>query len=172
MLPFMQFRSFVWPKNPEKLSVALARDLKEFSVPFHAAVVQDFGEKKRIVSGEGEFTGERCFQVYRQLQALFVDGQDGLLILPGFSPMNAKPVSLSYSAAKRPALLRYQFAFWVLEDNLQDAFAPRVVLVGEQQRNLWDIANAYHTSVELLLPLNPHLRWLSCLTPGELVFLP
>lgn len=176
MVSLMKFRDFVWTKNPEKLSISIARDIKEFEIPYDSAVMQDYGTKKRIISGEGEFVGERCIKTYEALSALFEDGKSGVLKLPDLPILLAKPVSLSYIATAKPNVLRYQFLFW------EDFSQPVPLSTGnpfrlhytvtEDGESLWSIANQEHVAIESLLQLNPQINWPSYLTAGQKVVLP
>lgn len=176
MVSLMKFKDFVWTKNPEKLSVSIKRDVKELQIPFYGAIMQDYGAKKRVISGEGEFVGDQCLQTYKALSALFEEGNSGVLKLPDLPALIAKPISLSYVATTRPNVLRYQFMFW--EDLSKPLPIPEVnpyrlhYTVKEDGENLWYIANEEHTTVEELLQLNPQMKWPSCLIAGEQVILP
>lgn len=176
MVPLMKFKDFVWSKNPETLSISVTRDIKELSIPFYGSMMQDYGENKRIIKGEGEFSGKRCMDTYQKLAALFERGESGVLLLPNFSPLVAKPISLSYMAVTRPDVLRYQFTFW--EDSKGTVAVPETsqfhmhITVKEDGENLWTIAQKEHTTVEELLRLNPHIAWPSYLTEGLQVTLP
>ena len=112
MVSLMRFKDFIWSKNPETLDISITRDIKELSIPFHGSVMQDYGEQKRIIKGEGVFSGKRCMETYQKLAALFESGESGVLLLPNFPALIAKPVSLSYVAVTRPDILRYRFVFW------------------------------------------------------------
>ena len=82
MVPLMKFKDFIWSKNPETLDISITRDIKELPIPFHGSVMQDYGEQKRIIKGEGEFSGKRCMETYQKLAALFESGESGVLLLP------------------------------------------------------------------------------------------
>lgn len=175
MFSLMQFKDFVWTKNPEKLSVSVTRDIKELEVPFYGAVMQDYGAKKRVISGEGEFSGKQCMQTYKALSDLFQDGGSGVLRLPNLPALVVKPISLSYVATTRPDVLRYKFLFW---EDLNESLPASdnnpfrfYVTVKEDGESLWSIANQEHTTVEELVRLNPHIIWPSYLTAGERVVL-
>ena len=115
-------------------------------------------------------------ETYQKLAALFESGESGVLLLPNFPALIAKPVSLSYVAVTRPDILRYQFVFW--EDSRNSVAAPETsqfcihVTVKEDGENVWTIAQKEHTTVEELLRLNPHIVWPSYLTKGMQVTLP
>ena len=106
MVPLMRFKDFIWSKNPETFNISITRDIKELSIPFYGSVMQDYGEQKRIIKGEGEFSGKRCMETYPKLAALFASGESGVLLLPNFPALIAKPVSLSYMTVNRPDILR------------------------------------------------------------------
>ncbi len=176
MVSLMQFKNFIWTKNPEKLSVSVTRDMKELEIPFYGAVMQDYGAKKRIISGEGEFCGPQCMHTYQALSALFQQGGSGILKLPDLPALIAKPVSLSYEATTSPHVLRYKFLFWEDLAKPSPVFNGNAfrfsVLVKDDGESLWSIANREHTTVEELVRLNPQIRWPSYLHAGERVILP
>ena len=115
-------------------------------------------------------------ETYQKLAALFESGESGVLLLPNFPALIAKPVSLSYVAVTRPDILRYRFVFW--EDSRNSVAVPETsqfrmhVTVKEDGENLWTIAQKEYTTVEELLQLNPHIVWPSYLTEGLQVTLP
>ena len=64
-LPAMRFKGFSWPKNPGKLKMETQRDLKEHTLPYAGSLVQDYGRKRRKISGEGVFLGRRRWPLFR-----------------------------------------------------------------------------------------------------------
>lgn len=173
MLQRMQFRDFVWPKNPETLKVVTARELKTLNVPFELPLLQDFGRKKRVITGQGEFVGTQYMEWYGKLETLFAAGESGVLILPQGEPVVAKPVQLTYEAARREELVRYQFTFWEERESVPETAVHKAfVTVKETGESLWSIANRVRTTVERLVACNQQLAWCSYLTAGERVYLP
>ena len=68
MVPLMRFKDFIWSKNPETFNISITRDIKELSIPFYGSVMQDYGEQKRIIKGEGEFSGNVVWKHIRSWQ--------------------------------------------------------------------------------------------------------
>lgn len=169
----MKYKSFQWPHNPAKLSVTNERNIKELRVPFSNGVLQDYGGKKRVVTGEGEFNGSDCFTVYQQLLSLFTAGGSGLLSLPGVEPFMAVPVTLEQIGRALPNSVAYRFVFWE-DQSLQPEAAqkPHRCHVCTQGENLWQIAADEGTTVNVLVALNPQIQWPNMLREGEKVVLP
>ena len=51
----MKYGEYVWPHNPEHLTVSCRRAVRELQAPFAGSILQDYGVQKRVVEGEGEF---------------------------------------------------------------------------------------------------------------------
>ena len=78
----MQFREFVWPKNPSELRVEPRRHWVEFLIPSGKTIHQDFGDIGRKITGEGAFVGEDALAQYAALEEVFRAGGGGTLRLP------------------------------------------------------------------------------------------
>lgn len=172
-LQMMKFKNFQWPQNPAELHAARERNIRELRIPFMGGILQDYGRKKRVITGAGEFNGSRCLSEYQQLEALFAAGGSGLLSLPGAEPFMATLVSLEKIEKPMPNCVTYRFVFWedqsaaVTAQTSQHSFH-----ICEKDENLWQIAAAYATTVEKLTALNPQIPWPNQLEEGERVILP
>ena len=107
----MRFRDFTWPHNPTALTLALERNVKETALPYRGSRLEDLGEAKRRITGEGYFTGEDCGKQWRQLQAVFRRGGPGSLQLPGQEPFLAVMDSLKLLG--RPGGGPHPLQLWV-----------------------------------------------------------
>ena len=97
-----------------------------------------------------------------------------MLALPNFTPFPARFVSLKLTGLAEPNLLHYRFEF--REDN-GAAEQEESGFSGEEYtasagENLWEIAERFGTTVEILLERNPAVRWPNWLEEGEKVALP
>lgn len=170
----MKFRTYQWPHNPETIVVERQREWKELKTPFAANTAQDFGCGGRVVTGEGEFFGSDCAKDFQDLERLLEEGKTGLLALPNFTPFPARFVSLKLTRLAEPNLLHYRFEF--REDN-GAAEQEESGFSGEEYtasagENLWEIAERFGTTAEILLERNPAVRWPNWLEEGEKVALP
>lgn len=171
-LQIMKFKNFQWPQNPAELHVARERDIRELRMPFLGGTLQDYGRKKRVVTGAGEFNGSRCLSSYQQLESLFAAGGSGLLSLPGAEPFMATLVSLEKIERSLPNCIAYRFVFW--EDQSAAAaieMTKHSFHICEKNEDLWQIATANGTTVEKLTALNPQIPWPNQLEEGERVIL-
>ncbi len=173
-LPAMRFKGFSWPKNPGKLKMETQRDLKEHTLPYAGSLVQDYGRKRRKISGEGVFLGEKALASFQELSALLEQGGSGLLILPEFPAMMATLVKLELVGETTPHAVRYSFEFW---EDLASGAEGTVLGTGRSHRcqegeDVWTIANRYRTQAEVVLAVNPQIQWPNFLREGEVVHLP
>lgn len=173
-LPAMRFKGFSWPKNPGKLQIETQRDLKEHTLPYAGSLMQDYGRKRRKVSGEGVFLGEEALASFQELSAFLEQGGSGLLILPELPAMTAALVKLELVGETTPNAVRYCFEFW--EDLSASGEGARAG-TGRSYRckegeDVWVIANRYRTQAEAVLAVNPQIQWPNFLREGEVVNLP
>ncbi len=63
----MQYKNYIWTHNPKNIEILSNRDVKENTLPYFGSVFQDYGRKKRIVKGIGEFFGSDCLSQYNTL---------------------------------------------------------------------------------------------------------
>lgn len=173
-LPAMRFKNFSWPKNPHKLQISSQREIKEFFLPFLHSSFQDFGAKRRKISGEGVFLGPQAAEQFQQLSSLLAEGGSGVLALPALPPLSAALVRLDLLADPSPNAVRYSFEF--LEDSCASSALPadldRPCYLAAPGENVWEIANRFHTSYATLLTLNPQLQWPNYFLTQERVVLP
>ena len=170
----MRFRDYVWPQNPETVTVARKKELGSYRVPGAGNIVQDLGCAGRTVSGSGRFTGQDCAGEFEKLAAAFAEEGPGLLCLPGFQPFPAVFASLSMKGEGGPDSLNYEFAFE--EDSSEKAeesvvaFQRSVLCSGGE--TLWELAALYGSDVDSLLAANPGIEWPNNLPAGTEVAIP
>lgn len=164
------FGSFVWPCGPRTLQVRRQRDIKELRLPRAGCVLQDFGPLRRVVSGEGEFSGAHFQEEFAPLLMMYRQGEAALLRLPGEKPFFARLQALDCSRGPFSDLLHYSFVFWEegSGEPVQGLPSEPVHTVTEGE-TLWGIASVYGTTADTLLSANPHLRRPDRLVPGERV---
>jgi hypothetical protein len=143
-------------------------------VPYCGGILQDYGCKRRVVAGEGEFNGINCLSDYQRLEAVFSAGGSGLLSLPNVEPFMATLISLELIGKAQPNCVAYRFVFWE-DQNIktnQTQSTQHHSYTCAQGENLWKIAAENGTTVANLIQLNPQIKWPNQLNEGEQVVLP
>jgi hypothetical protein len=170
----MRFGNYVWPQNPETVTVARKKALGSYRIPGAGDVVQDLGCAGRAVSGSGRFTGSDCLAEYGKLAEAFSEEGPGLLCLPGFRPFPAVFSSLSMKGESGPDCLRYEFAF--AEDSSEQTEESAVTIpkkvICSGGETLWELAAATGSDVDSLLAANPGIEWPNALPAGTEVAIP
>ena len=72
LLKPMRCKDYTWPHNPETYTVEYRRQVAAHKVPFGRYVMQDLGITYRILQGEGTFAGNRAYEQFQELAAVFV----------------------------------------------------------------------------------------------------
>ena len=163
----MAFKEYVWPRNPETLTVARRKNVGSYRIPHAGDTLQDLGGGSRAVSGAGVFTGPGCAEEFRKLAAAFSAEGPGPLLLPGMEPLSAVFSSLTRKEGTRPDCVAYEFTF------LEDGAAPDAVSVVSEhgtrvcgpQDTLFSLAAECGSDVDALSALNPTIEWPN--DPGE-----
>ena len=157
-LSAMRFKTFVWPHNPAKLRMDYAREVRELIVPYQSSVLQDLGQRRRVVWGTGEFYGETAYSDFIRLAPIFRDGGSGLLVLPGFDPMTAYFSKLELTQDPTPDCVQYSFTFLEQQSMKYAVKSGASRCTAASGDNLWTIASRFGTTLESLLALNPGIR--------------
>lgn len=190
MLSTMQFKNFVWPHNPRVYSIDYRREMALHKLPFGRYHLQNLGQTRRVMQGEGEFVGPDAYRDFKRLASLFYEETPGVLIHPIWQSAKAYFVELSLQEEPREDYVQYRFVFWECPEgssgtslNLlgnttsgaesgQGEAAPmqnvryHMVQKGE---SLWKIAGNYGLTVAALLQLNPQIKNPNLVHPGEQV---
>lgn len=159
-LDLMKYKNYTWHHNPSKINISSQRNIKEIIMPFSGAVFQDYGRRKRIVSGEGEFYGIDCIEQFNSLFSIFSQDSEGYLTLPGIQSFLALFHRLELLGETAPNVVTYKFEFWeVLNESDQNVKSwntnYHIVRNGE---TLWDIAQKYNLDITKLLKLNLEIK--------------
>ena len=170
----MEYGSYKWKFNPKKIEVTQERNIKEQIIPFFGNVFQDYGRKKKIVKGYGEFFGDDAIEQYNELYKVFELGSVEYLKVPKLTPFLAAFVSLSLVGESTPGFVKYEFEFWenVAEQNNNNLLVSVNYHIIKQGDTLWSIANLYSVSVNKLLNKNPQIKRPEELKVGQKVVLP
>ena len=163
----MSYKDYIWPRNPETVTVSRAKNIGKYPIPHAGNVLQDLGAGSRTVRGSGAFSGAGCAEEFQKLAAVFAEEGPGQLLLPGMAPFSAVFSSLTRKGDPRPDRIGYEFEFW------EDGSAPETESVVsdpktylcKQGDTLFSIAAFYGISVDTLQAYNPGIQWPN--SPGE-----
>ena len=107
----MQFKTFVWPENPESFRIRAVRN-PIYTVNEDQDYVYDgLGPLCRIISGKGVFCGEYAVENYNTMQVLMANGTAGELTHPLLGKMQAFLTGLEMDMEGREDFIVYSFTF-------------------------------------------------------------
>lgn len=178
----MKFKTFTWPHNPSTYHVTFQRVMAVNKVPFGKYSLQDLGVTRRVMEGEGVFTGSDAYRNFAKLAALFYEGTPGALVHPIWSTTSAYLVKLELEEAPRADYVKYSFTFWEnytgysgqsagTTTSTQTASSTSstqyyTVVKGD---TLWAIAQKYSTTVAAISALNPSLKNPNLIQVGQVL---
>ncbi len=174
----MKFKTFTWPHNPTIYSITFERVMAVNKVPFGRYYLQNLGLTRRIMRGEGEFTGPDAYHQFGQLASLFYDGTPGTLVHPIWDTTTAYLVNLRLEQEPRTDYVKYSFEFWECYNGYsgQSGAAAASTLSGGavyytvlQGDSLWKIAQTYSTTVSAIQALNPSLKNPNLIQVGQVL---
>lgn len=107
----MSFKDYTWEKPPESVTLSDSRIINNVTLPYIGEVPVEMGASKRVITGSGRFEGYEAYQQYERLRAVFMEGGEGKLTVPGFSIFMAIPYSLELTGKDGEEGLEYTFSF-------------------------------------------------------------
>lgn len=185
----MRYKNYTWPHNPRTYTIEYERKMAVHKVPFGRCHLQDLGLTRRIMRGEGEFTGEGAYAEFKRLATVFYDDGPGLLIHPVWQNANTFFVELSLKQEPREDYVRYTFTFWEqavqyntepqevkntgaaavsMKSSGQSAGQARYYTVVKGD-TLWGISVKYGMTLAALIALNPQIANPNLIYPGQQV---
>lgn len=181
MLAPMRFKDYVWPHNPRIYSIKYRRRVASHRVPFGLYVLQNMGRDNRIFRGEGEFAGDGAYDEFKKLATVFYGTEPGLLVHPLWQEATCYFASLELMQEPREDYVKYSFEFWECYDGYEaelelvaSAADDVQVKVSEEQWYtvvygdcLYTIAARHGLSLSQLVELNPQLRNINMIYPGD-----
>lgn len=120
----MQFRGYVFPTNPEKISVGETRNIVRHFCSGNTEISQDLGKKARIVTCSGSFWGDSFSDAMRELLRFREQSEGnpcggsnpsvggvGMLYIPGMPPFPARLAELAFDAQGDGRIIPYTMKF-------------------------------------------------------------
>lgn len=156
----MRYKNYVWPRNPREITISVENNVKEIEIPKNGSVFQNYGRKKRTITGTGEFCGQNCFNDYENLLNIFKDtNASGYLVLPNMDPFLAAFKSFKLLGDPQPNLVSYTFVFWENVENIyqNETNIEYEFFITSGNETLWDISLTYNLDISDLLNLNPFI---------------
>ena len=152
----MSFGDFVFPNNPQQISITRSRTVTEQRLMSEDGIVSEYGKGARIISGEGEFFGDDCTAQFARLRERFEKGGGGILYIPSQHPLFAYFRELRMMATDIAGVVRYSFTFVECSDaSLRDRSTS---IISDGKRSLWDYSYESGIDIWVLLELNPDIR--------------
>ncbi len=188
----MRFKNYVWPHNPKVYEIGFHRNVAVHHVPFGRDVLESMGMERRILRGEGEFSGPGAYQEFQRLATVFYEETPGILVHPVWQTAKAWFVELRVKQEPREDYVAYSFEFWDCYDGYRTGIAAAAarptgsgnaaaavnkpsgssaqqyytVVKGD---TLYAIANRAGMSLSALTALNPQIRNINLIHPGDRV---
>lgn len=166
----MRYKDYIWPHNPRVYTIAYERVMAENKVPYGLYHLQDLGRTRRVMRGEGEFSGPDAYAQFGALANVFYKPGAGRLIHPLWQAASAHFVELSLKQEPRPDYVSYTFTFWEDLEYYDTRLGGKNGADGGQQEagalthrvvkgdTLWAIAKRYGMTVEQLIARNPQIK--------------
>lgn len=184
----MRYKDYVWPHNPRTYTIDYERKMAVQKIPFGSYRLQDLGQTRRVMRGEGEFVGAGAYGEFKRLASVFYQSGPGMLVHPVWQAAEAYFVDLSLRQEPRADYVSYAFTFWECPTAEEGAPGRRVPQTGENTpargsepaagavyhtvasgETLWGIAGDEGVALTDLIALNPQLKNPNLILPGEKV---
>jgi len=160
-------------------------------VPFGRDVLEGMGMKCRVLRGDGEFAGPGAYREFQRLATVFYEDTPGILVHPVWQTANAWFVELSVKQEPQEDYVAYAFEFWECydeyrlglteassatssaENTTSTGTSEHIAAAGtayytvKQGDTLYGIANRYALSLAALVALNPQIRNINLIHPGD-----
>lgn len=147
--------------------------------------------KCRVLRGEGEFAGPGAYQEFQRLATVFYEDTPGILVHPVWQTANAWFVELSVKQEPQEDYVAYAFEFWECYDEYRLGLTEETAAASasgsgtisggavsaagtgtayytvKSGDTLYGIANRYALSLAALVALNPQIRNIHLIYPGD-----
>ncbi len=106
----LQYKTFVWPNDPETYRENCVRDPQYITVDGVPTYI-GMSKMKRVISGNGVFFGEQAYEKYLELVGVFGDSEPGDLVHPDFGTRLCYFTGLEMTQEARENCVSYKFEF-------------------------------------------------------------
>lgn len=104
----LKFKGFTWPRNPEVYQVSWTREPVYDEI---SGELTGMGNLKRVITGNGVFTGGSAFADFKRLEALCGEKTAGWLVHPVWGNTAVFLEELEMTQEPRENYVRYSFRF-------------------------------------------------------------
>ena len=152
----IRYKGYSFEHNPETLRISTVKSVAEQDVILGRSIVREFGEKNRIITGEGKIVGEDCMYQFLRLYKVKEERGSGVLSIPSVKPFFAFFRSLEFLAEPAPNLITYRFVF--VEEGGKSLTPAQSSYTLEDGEDLWDVSHKFGLAVEKLIELNNFIK--------------
>ena len=183
----MRYGDYVWPHNPKIYQIEYSRRIVCHGVPFGLYTLTDMGRDKRIMRGEGEFSGCGAYEEFKKLACKFYMDSPQILVHPVWQSAPAWFVKLKLKQEPREDYVSYEFEFWecfegykptmrrILQESSAAAALPatleRESYTLRSGDTLWGLAKKNGITLARLLELNPQIKNPNIYHAGDKIYL-
>ena len=174
----MQYKSFVWPNNPQSYTLRCERQTALQKVPMGGFTVQELGRSCMVLHGEGEFFGADAMQQMRELMRVFRQEGAGVLIHPAWTGGTALFTQLRLTQEPREDYVAYEFEFCESAgEDAQERYeitqrrgrGGKIYYSVKSGENAWQVCARHALTMEELLAMNPSIASPTGLAAGQKV---
>lgn len=186
----MRFKDYIWPHNPRVYEIGFRRKVVSHHVPFGRSVLEGMGMDYRILRGEGEFSGPGAYREFQKLATVFYEESPGILVHPVWQTSKAWFVELSVKQEPLEDYVAYTFEFWECYEEytnglreMESKQSNAETVVSQTQAvesgkayytvckgdTLYAISKMYALSLPELVAMNPQIRNINLIYPGDLI---
>ena len=107
----LQFKTFLWPTNPEVYHEDYVRDPIYAKTDDGSSVFSGMGPMKRVITGSGAFFGENAAANFTELSKIFASADQGLLNHPVWGVRTVYFTKLQMTQSPKSDYVAYSFEF-------------------------------------------------------------
>lgn len=162
----MRFSGYTWHHNPKSLKIEFQQRIETTRPPYESSNSSNFGERLRVVRGEGELYGEDCMEQFYRLKKLYERAEPGILAIPDSVCMKAYFSRLKQLMEPKNNVLSYSFEFTQTKNENEKGQRMYYVTQSEGE-NLFDISYRFGVDIDTLVKKNPRVRVIDEIEEGE-----
>lgn len=165
----MRFDGVFLSHDPKTLKISVQNDVNTQRLLTGLSLTLDTLEGVRAISGTGELFGERCTEDFKKLKDAYTKRRAAVLAVPYMGASRAVLSKLEFTGGSKAGFMGVEFRFELVHGASHAAIKRAPVHIAEEGEDMWDIAYREGVSIEELVRLNPHIRYINELDEGERV---